>query len=175
MPGLKTVLKFVRSLGKAATVRGVGSAVVKDVFKLILDEGEELLTGSEYLETLRDKGVQIRTETFYQIYNDAKDKGYYRDVQEEYPEDEAIGRSDMGWAPFNARAPYVYAVTLEMEGEGEYKGGSRFFYMRSDVQLSKSQVLSEYVARYESEFEGQGVNWDSLKFAGAWKGRLPRG
>ena len=174
---MSAAIELIETAGAAlegvATNTGMRQALLRGIFSEIGSLGIPLDPGSVILGALRDNGLGIRTQTFYQIYNAAKDEIVYQPQQEAWPDDEVVPDEIMPYAPFNTRAPYVFQVEMEMEESDYGKGGPKTFYMLSNDPLSKMEVVAEFADRYMANFPEGSAKWDTLVYSKGYRGKLP--
>lgn len=123
------------------------------------------------LSTLRRYGLGIRISDFYQMWWEIPRGGVKLMKQRQRDPFSVIPRSEMPVDFRLRRNRYKYMVGLQARypymPEGEFE--ERYYTLVSGERLSMRQALERFREKFGDKFPAGQVDWDSLRFIGAWR------
>lgn len=172
MATIAAVVKLVaRALGPTsslASVRRLGA--IKSLVRLRVGRPKlSGIVGRTVLNQLRSAGLGIRTQDFYRLFTSFKQAGVLGAKQVLRDQNVLIPDSLMPVAPWKSRQEYTYRVKMKVADYVTSKWGDKYFTLTSDKSFAPVDVLNQFYAQNESEFDKEETDWASLSFVRAYK------
>ena len=160
--------RLLRPTSHLASVRRLGTINTLSTIRKSFPDLKGI-TGRAVLSSLRSVGLGIRTQDFYRLFTSFKQAGVMGAKQVLRDYNVLIPDSLMPVAPFKTRREYHYVVKVQAADYTTGKWGPKMFTLSSDKSFAPNDVLDQFYAQNEGEFDAEEVDWATLSFVRAYK------